>query len=101
MLTKQQVNRMKEDELRASVLVPLLQKMGFQDVFVHHGSGELGKDIVCWMSDTLGSRVNYAIVAKAVPITGKSAVARGTTGEVLAQVLECFGDDFLGKVDGE
>lgn len=101
MLTKEQVYRMKEDELRDSVLVPLLQKLGFQGIFVHHGSGELGKDIVCWMSDALNSRVNYAIVAKAVPITGRSAVARGTTGEVLAQVLECFGENFLGKVDGE
>lgn len=71
-LTKERVRKMKEAELRKEVLLPLLQAMGYQHVFEHHGSRELGKDFICWKHDELGSRKNLALVVKAVPLSGQA-----------------------------
>ena len=35
MLTKKQLQQMKEDELRKTILLPLLKEMGYQDVTVY------------------------------------------------------------------
>ena len=93
---------MKEEELKNEVLIPLLKAMGFQDVTDNHGgSGEQGKDIVCWKVNELGSRKNLAIVAKAVRLTGKAAVGSGTVGEVQTQIQQCFGKPYADSVTGE
>src|SRR3990172_6748827 len=102
MLTRELIQQMNEADLRAKVLIPLLQAMGFRDVFEHHGgSGEQGKDIVCWQADVLGTRVNYALVVKAVPINGQARPAKGTAGDVFVQVSQCFGKPFLDPITTE
>ena len=66
MLKRASLKALKEDKLRAEVLIPLFRAMGFRDVFEHHGGSlEQGKDIVMWKPEELRHRVNYAIVVKA------------------------------------
>ncbi len=102
MFTQQDMGALNESDLRRHILIPLLKAMGFHDVFEYHGgAGEQGKDIVCWMSDKLGTRINLAIVAKAAPITGKVSVSKGTAAEVRMQIEQCFGKPFLDPVRGE
>lgn len=98
MFTKKQVQQMKEEDLRRKVLIPLLQAMKYQDVQEYHGGKEFGKDIVCWKSSDLGSRKNLALVVKAVPVTGKAKVDKGTTGEIQTQINQCFGRTYLDPV---
>jgi hypothetical protein len=98
-LTKDAVQQMSEDVLCKEVLIPLLRAMNFRDVtFVHGGSAEQGKDIVCWKEDELGTRQNIAIVAKAIKVSGKAKVAKGTTGEIVTQIQQCFGEPFLDPI---
>jgi len=102
MLTKQFVEQMDEKELRKRVLIPLLKAMSYYDVYEYHGgSGEQGKDIVCWYLDKLGGRLNLALVVKAKPISGKANIAKGTAGEIQTQVQQCFGSPFLDSVTGK
>ena len=84
---------MKEDALRRDVLIPLFRKMGFQGVRLHHGSGELGKDIVMWVPDPLLVREDYAVVAKRGKISGKSSGA-GSAAEVASQVRKALGSTY-------
>jgi hypothetical protein len=92
--TLAELARLNEAELRERVLIPLFKRMGFQDVRVYHGSGELGKDIVMWTYSPAGVRANYAVVAKAKRISGK-VTGRSSAGEVFTQVTQCFGDPFV------
>ena len=100
-MLKDDFRNMNEDQLCREVIIPLLRQMGFQDVtYTHGGSGEQGKDIVCWKQDELGVRKNYSVVAKAVPITGKAKVAKGTAGEVSMQIQQSFGKEYPDPVSG-
>jgi hypothetical protein len=102
MLTKEIIQKMKEDELSQKVLIPLFREMGFQDVVYYHGgAGEQGKDIVFWEHDKLQTRKNYAVVVKATNITGQAKAGKGTAGEVATQIQQAFGDDYLDSVTSE
>jgi hypothetical protein len=81
---------MDERSLRACVLIPLFEAMGFHDVSHHHGGGlEQGKDIVMWRYGDLRERENYAVVAKAGKIRGK-VTGSGSCSEVRTQIEQCF-----------
>lgn len=96
------MQNMSEDDLCQQVLIPLLRAMRYRDVtYVHGGSAEQGKDIVCWKEDVLGTRHNLAIVAKAVKMSGKAKVARGTAGEISTQIQQCFGEKFPDPITSE
>src|SRR5579863_6314596 len=100
--TKQQVQQMSEDDLRKKVLIPLLKAMDFQDVYEYHGgSGEQGKDIVCWRANELGNRVNWAFVVKAATVSGKASINKGTAGEIQTQIQQCFGSPFIDPLTGK
>ncbi len=102
MLTKESMQKMKEDELCRKVLLPLFTEMGFQDVFYNHGgAGEQGKDIVFWKKDELQSRINYAVVVKATTITGQAKSGKGTAGEVATQIQQAFGSEYLDPITSE
>lgn len=95
MLTREHLLSIDEAELRREVLVPLFKAMGFRDVFEHHGHAlEQGKDIVMWAQDPLGRRLNYAVVAKAKPISGQAS-GKGSAGEVCMQAHQCFGAPYI------
>ncbi len=92
---------MNETNLIDSVLLRLLAAMGYHDVTkCHGGAGEKGKDIVCWKTDELGSRINMALVVKAAPITGKAGISTGSAGEVSTQIQQCFGRRFIDPTNG-
>jgi hypothetical protein len=102
LLSKEIIQNMNEDRLCLEVLIPLLQAIKFSDVtYTHGGAGEQGKDIVCWKEDELGSRRNYALVVKAVKVTGKAKVAKGTAGEIITQIQQCFGEPYLDPITSE
>lgn len=90
---------MNEDELRQSVLLPLLSRMGFKYVSINHGPGERGKDIVCFDTNRLGSREYMAVVAKATELDGNVSSPASLQATV-HQVQQCFDTeyfDFAGK----
>ena len=102
MLTRDSFDKMDEAALRTQVILPLLMKLGYQDVFEYHGgASELGKDVVCWKMDELGGRENLAIVAKATQMTGKAKAATGTAAEVQTQIRQCFGSAYRDQRTGE
>src|SRR6266478_109778 len=99
-ITRGKLSTMKEDQLQKEVLIPLLASMGFNDVRLHQGSTELGKDIVMWKSGDLSERVNYAVVAKAKKITGK-ATGKSSAAEVFFQIEQAFGNPWLDSTTTE
>lgn len=102
MITTDSFQNMNESALRKKVLFPLLKAMGYKDIHEYHGgSGEQGKDIVCWKADELGSRQNLAIVVKATKMSGKARAISGAAGEVQTQIRQCFGSMYVDPVSGE
>ena len=98
-LTKQQLQNMKEADLRTQVLIPLFNAMGFHDVSHYHGGpGEQGKDITMWHGNVLGDREYYAVVAKAGRITG-AAKGKGSAAEVQMQIAQALGSTFTDTAD--
>ncbi len=85
------------------VLVPLLQKMGFESVRAvgAHGRNEFGSDIQPFRQTTqFGTTEYYAVQAKAVRIHGTSA-ASGNAGELISQATQAFSIPFIDDVDSE
>lgn len=85
------------------VLVPLLQKMGFESVRAvnSHGRNEFGSDIRPFRQTTqFGTMEYYAVQAKAVPIHGTSA-ASGNAGELISQATQALNIPFIDELDSE
>ena len=93
MITRTKLGMMKEKELQRDVLVPLFEAWGFHDVEVHQGTTEVGKDLVMWRSGDLGERLNYAVVVKAKPISGKAA-GKSSAAEVRFQIEQAFSSEW-------
>jgi hypothetical protein len=93
MITRTKLATMKEKELQQDVLVPLFEAWGFHDVEVHQGTTEAGKDLVMWRPGDLGERLNYAVVVKAKPISGKAA-GKSSAAEVRFQIEQAFSSDW-------
>lgn len=101
-MTKKEFQKLKEDRLVDDVLIPLFAKMGYKDVFKHHGhTGEKGKDIVFWEEDKSGSRINYAVVVKAVKLNGKLKAVEGSANEVSTQIRQSLSSSYLAPITGE
>jgi hypothetical protein len=100
MTSRETLPKLSEDELRRQVLVPLFKAMAFRDVTVNHGVTELGKDIVMWKPDELMVRVNYAVVAKKGPITGKVGGGTSSASATSEQIRQSFGAPFSDPVSG-
>ena len=78
MMTRDQLQEMKEDTLRTKVLIPLFEAMGFRDVCPYHGGIlERGKDIVMWKETEIGNRENEAVVSGNL---GQCYTSLGQTG---------------------
>jgi hypothetical protein len=93
MITRTKLATMKEKELQRDVLVPLFEAWGFRDVEVHQGTTEAGKDLVMWRLGDLGERLNYAVVVKAKPISGKAA-GKSSAAEVRFQIEQAFSSEW-------
>jgi hypothetical protein len=83
------LSELSEKQLRETLLVPLLARLGYKAVTVYHGPQERGKDIICYRQDQLGDREYLAVVAKAADLNGAVSSSDGLR-EVLHQVLQCF-----------
>ena len=91
--SRETIEQLKEDELRRKILMPLFERMGYRGIQDHHGGAlEQGKDLVMWKVEEIRGRVNYAVVVKAQRISGSTK-----TGEVLTQIQECLGSEFIDK----
>lgn len=98
MITRSELLKMDEDDLRRNVLVPLFKAMGFRDVTLWHGrSTEKGKDIVMWRPADLRERVNYAVVAKRGKISGKAS-GSSSAGEVIFQIQQAFSEPYTDPI---
>lgn len=92
-----------EDGFIKHVLVPLLQKMGFESVRAvdSHGRNEFGSDIRPFRQTTqFGTMEYYAVQAKAVSIHGTSATS-GNAGELISQATQAFSIPFIDELDSE
>lgn len=95
-LTQDAIRNMNEADLRKRVIIPLMKAMKYKGVFEWHGgSGELGKDVVGWKENDLGSRRNLAVVAKAGRISGAQKI-----GTVKTQVSQAFNTTYLDPLTG-
>ena len=93
MYSRGDIAKMKENEFRTAVLIPLFKKMGFQGVQDMHGPQEQGKDIVMWKHDEHNGRMNYSVVVKAKRVTG-AASGSSSAVDVANQVWQCFTSDY-------
>jgi len=98
--TKQQLSEMKEAQLQENVLIPLFRSMKYEDVQLHQGGTEFGKDIVMWKAGEVSQRTDYAVVVKADKVTGKVTGHSGVTA-VLTQIQQCFGKNYLDHITTE
>ncbi|MFH0777701.1 MAG: hypothetical protein V2A71_03620, partial [Candidatus Eisenbacteria bacterium] len=102
MLTQPALKMMDEKALRQEIVMPLLTAMGFRDVYEYHGgTGEQGKDIVCWKPNDLEVRKNLAVIVKATQLSGRAKVCKGAAGEVQTQIRQCFGSPYTDHISCE
>ena len=48
------LQKMREDDLTRSVIIPLFRVLGFGRIEYTGGPGEKGRDITCWREDLVG-----------------------------------------------
>src|ERR1035437_7277247 len=80
--------------------MPLLSRMGYQDVRAIHGILEFGKDIVFSQQDPLARVRHYAVVVKRGPLSG-SVAASNSIRAALAQIEQSFDTPFLDVRNGK
>ena len=61
-----------EKRFTTEILMPLFQKMGFENIFYNHGKDEYGKDITFQETDKFGIPKIYGVQVKAGNISGKN-----------------------------
>jgi len=85
------LNDLNEKQFREELLMLLLQKMGFTQVRLRHGTDEYGKDITFCEKSALSSTF-YAVVAKVGNISGQSGKKRDeeTVMTIEDQVKQAF-----------
>jgi hypothetical protein len=89
-----------EGELRRDVLLPLFRAMRYRDVTLYHGPNERGKDIVMWQADDFVSRVNFAVVAKRGPITGRADGGSDSASTTAFQIRQALGSPYTDPTSG-
>jgi len=80
-----------ENSLRKKVIIPLLRLKGFNNVSDIHGSDEHGRDVVCFLNDRFGNRINYAFQIKARVIHNNTG--RPRTNHIMSIITQI--DDAL------
>ena len=100
---REKIDAMSEDHFIDRVLLPLIERMGFQRVrkVSYHGRNEFGSDILPFRhSNPLGTLEYYALQAKAVSIHGTSSKS-GNAGELISQANQAFNVAFFDDLDNE
>ncbi len=100
---RERIEGLGEDELIRYILLPLLERMGFERLrrVDFHGPGEFGSDILPFRFRTpLGTLEYYAVQAKAMPIHGSSS-HRGNAAEIVSQATQALAVSFVDDLDNE
>jgi GTPase SAR1 family protein len=92
------LRKYKEDRLTARVIIPLLEKMNFENITLTHGGNEQGLDLVCNKENDFGEREYTGVQVKAVKIHG-IAGKKGNATEILTQAQQAFSRRFLDIYD--
>ena len=71
-----------EEAFRKNIVIPLFRLKGFNHVIDMHGVDEHGRDIVCFLTDGFGNRINYGIQVKTKNIHS-TVSKRGTASEII------------------
>lgn len=88
------IQKLKEDELREKVLIPLFSKMGFIDPIIHHHSNEKGKDIILKEYDSKFKETKYlAVIVKAGDVNG-SASGNSNYFTLINQVKQALNEPY-------
>ena len=98
MWSREWMESLKEDDLRVKVLIPLFRAMRYTEIRDFQGVNELGKDLVLRKESDFGDTEYTAVVAKAVPITGK---AKGVLAEINTQVNQALDSQIWTTTDGK
>ncbi len=85
----ERLQRLSEDELRDTVVRPLLDRLGFERVELRHGATERGVDLLCTKLDEIGDLDLLAIQLKKVQFTGNAAKT-GHLHALTTQLSQCL-----------
>lgn len=85
----------KEADLRDAIRILLGKMPGVRDVQLTHGVQEIGKDIVFYAPDFMGSLQLHACVIKSTKIDG--SVKNSGAREVLTQALQSFDTPYVNR----
>lgn len=80
-----------EEEFKNKRIIPLLRKMGFEEVRDNHGGDEFGKDILFSRYDEFGIKRYYAAQIKAGDINGRNT---GDIDDIIGHTLRAFSIPF-------
>lgn len=97
---RDKIRKLKEDELRPLLLIPLLQAMGFHRVYEYCGGNEKGKDIIFHDTNKLDEDITYAAVVSRANINaqvGDSRSALRVYDQATMALREPFTDMYTGR----
>lgn len=89
------LQQMAENTLTRTVIIPLLERLGYKRVEFFGGTSEHGKDIVFWEAEKLGGDRLLVAQVKHFKLT-KSASDSKSFQNVVNQLLASFKDDLYG-----
>ena len=95
----ERLGSLKESVLRAQVLVPLMDALGFADVHEFHGAREKGKDIIIREASRLGEIFVHAAVVSTQDITGTVGDAKSAE-RILDQVRQALEESYVDVYTG-
>ena len=80
-----------EPQFTREVLIPLLNKMGYENVRYNHGRDEYGRDIIFSTINRFGKEINFGVQAKAGDVSGG---ATGLIDTLIGQLDDAFSMPF-------
>jgi hypothetical protein len=100
---RSRIQNLSEDALLGLVVMPLLERMGFEGLrkVEFHGREEFGRDIMPFRQSTPFGTFEYAAVqTKAAKIHG-TASRPGNAGEIISQAQQALRVSFIDEFDNE
>jgi hypothetical protein len=84
------LQKLSEEELTKDILMPLLERMGFENIEYCHGTDEYGRDIVFDLKEPLGDKIWWGSQVKSCDIHGDSRNNKGNATQIKNQINEAF-----------
>jgi len=100
---RSRIQALSEDGLLEFVILPLLERMGFEGLrkVRFHGREEFGRDVMPFRRATAFGTLEYAAVqTKAAKIHGTASRA-GNAGEIISQAQQALRVSFVDELDNE